>query len=125
MDNIVFKHGPFPASFSFRLFDTVDTELNFADEFIRTADLWYRKRPLCQLSHNHCPRQLCYSNNCKIWYYCSNFELKLPFHELPTRSILIRFDRKYFSFSSVMSLINRLNVSNLILFRLEKLIATR
>ena len=21
---------------------------------IPTADLWYRKRPLCQLSHNHC-----------------------------------------------------------------------
>ena len=25
------------------------------DDWIRTADLWYRKRPLCQLSHNHCP----------------------------------------------------------------------
>ena len=22
---------------------------------IRTEDLWYRKQPLCQLSHNHCP----------------------------------------------------------------------
>ena len=29
--------------------------INFADDWIRTADLWYRKRPLYQLSHNHCP----------------------------------------------------------------------
>ena len=25
--------------------------INFADDWIRTADLWYRKRPLYQLSH--------------------------------------------------------------------------
>ena len=37
-------HGLF---FSFRLY--------FAGDWIRTADLWYRKRPLCQLSHNNCP----------------------------------------------------------------------
>ena len=29
--------------------------LNFADDWIRTADLWNRKRPLYQLSHNHFP----------------------------------------------------------------------
>ena len=29
--------------------------INFADDWIRTADLLYRKRPLYQLSHNHCP----------------------------------------------------------------------
>ena len=28
----------------------------FADDCIRTADLWCRKRPLCQLIHNQCPR---------------------------------------------------------------------
>ena len=28
----------------------------FADVCIRTTDLWSRKRPLYQLSHNHCPR---------------------------------------------------------------------
>ena len=28
---------------------------NFADDWIRTADLWCRKRPLFQLSHKHCP----------------------------------------------------------------------
>ena len=29
--------------------------INFADDWIRTADLWYQKQPLYQLSHNHCP----------------------------------------------------------------------
>ena len=29
--------------------------INFADDWSRTADLWYRKRPLYQLSHNHFP----------------------------------------------------------------------
>ena len=28
--------------------------INFADDWIRTADLWYLKRPLYQLSLNHC-----------------------------------------------------------------------
>ena len=28
---------------------------NFADDWIRTSDLWCLKRPLCQLSHNHYP----------------------------------------------------------------------
>ena len=30
----------------------------FADDWIRTADLWNWKQPLYQLSHNHCPYQL-------------------------------------------------------------------
>ena len=29
--------------------------INFADDWSRTADLWYWKRPLYQLSHNHFP----------------------------------------------------------------------
>ena len=44
---------------SFCLFHTVEStqmfNINFADDCIRTLDLWYRKRPLCQLSLNHCP----------------------------------------------------------------------
>ena len=28
----------------------------FANDGIRTADLWNRKQPLYQLSHNHCPK---------------------------------------------------------------------
>ena len=29
--------------------------INFADDWIQTADLWNRKQPLYQLSHNHFP----------------------------------------------------------------------
>ena len=29
--------------------------IKVADDWIRTRVLWYRKRPLCQLCHNHCP----------------------------------------------------------------------
>ena len=42
----------------FRLFNTVDSNkcsINFADDWIRTADLCFQKLPLYQLSHNHCP----------------------------------------------------------------------
>ena len=39
--------------------------LNFADDWIQTADLWYWKQPLYQLSHNHCPElSLCLVNVC-------------------------------------------------------------
>ena len=42
--------------FYFLLFNTVDNKCSiiFADDWIRTADLWNLKRPLNQLSHNHC-----------------------------------------------------------------------
>ena len=29
--------------------------IKVADDWIRTQVLWYQKRPLCQLRHNHCP----------------------------------------------------------------------
>ena len=29
--------------------------INFADDWIRTTDLWYQEQPLYQLSHNHFP----------------------------------------------------------------------
>ena len=32
-------------------------QYHFADDWIRTADLFRRKQPLYQLSHNHCPRE--------------------------------------------------------------------
>ena len=42
-----------------RLFNTVDSKqmfnINFANDWIQTADLWHWKQPLYQLSHNHCP----------------------------------------------------------------------
>ena len=33
--------------------------MNFADDWSQTSDLWYQKRPLYQLSHNHF-QMLCY-----------------------------------------------------------------
>ena len=43
-----------------RIFNSVDNtqimfNINITDDWIRTADLWYRKQPLNQLYHNHCP----------------------------------------------------------------------
>ena len=44
----------------FRLFNTDDSiqmcNINFADDWIQTADLWYWKQPLYQLSHTRCPK---------------------------------------------------------------------
>ena len=47
-----------PPFIYFRLLNTADSKqvfnINFANDWIRTMDLWYQKRPLYQLSHNHC-----------------------------------------------------------------------
>ena len=32
--------------------------IKISNERIQTADLWFQKRPLCQLSHNYCPRSI-------------------------------------------------------------------
>ena len=32
--------------------------INFANDWISTADLWYWNLPLYQLSHNHLPKKL-------------------------------------------------------------------
>ena len=54
------KIQPFPASFFFmfvlstEFFNTAVSK-NIADDWIRTADLWYRKQRLYLLRHNHCP----------------------------------------------------------------------
>ena len=51
----------------FRLFNTVDSKqmfkLNFADDWILTADLWYCKWPLYQLSHTTAPQKSVSSAN--------------------------------------------------------------
>ena len=49
-----------PASFFFIFVFSIkltvnNCSINFADDWIRTVDLWYQKRPLYQLSHNHWP----------------------------------------------------------------------
>ena len=54
------KDGPFPASFLyFRLFykqlTVIKCSIKVANDWIRTRVLSYRKRPLCQLRHNHFP----------------------------------------------------------------------
>ena len=57
------KNGPPTASFCFIFVFSIQLTVNkqmfnifiFADDWIRTADLWNWKRPLYQLSHNHCP----------------------------------------------------------------------
>ena len=50
--------NPGPIFLYFRIFNTVDSKqmfnINFADTWIRTTGLWYRKWPLYQLSYNHC-----------------------------------------------------------------------
>ena len=61
--NTFFKVGPSrPLFIYFRLFNTVDSKqvykmfnINFTYDWIRTADLWYWKQSLYQLSHNHFP----------------------------------------------------------------------
>ena len=57
---ICFLNGPFPASFFYFRFSSQLTAhkcsmQKFADDWIRTADLWCWKRPLYQLSYKHCP----------------------------------------------------------------------
>jgi len=55
---LLFLNGSFPASFLFFVFSiqlTVNIQSNFANDWIWTSDLWSQKRPLYQLSHNHCP----------------------------------------------------------------------
>ena len=39
----------------FRLFNIVGSTYQFFQDWIRTANHWFRKRPLYQLRHNNCP----------------------------------------------------------------------
>ena len=59
--SLCFLNGPFTASFSlFSSFQQLTVNMfiiNFTIGWIRTTDLWYWKRPLCQLSHNQCPQR--------------------------------------------------------------------
>ena len=54
---IMLKMGYSGLFFFIFVFSTVICSIqNFVDDWISTADLWYRKRPLCQLSHSYCPK---------------------------------------------------------------------
>ena len=50
------KNGPITASFSLFSLTVNIVNINFANDWIRTADLLYRKWLLGQLSHNYCPK---------------------------------------------------------------------
>ena len=63
--------------------------INFADDWIWTADLWYWKRPLCQLSHNHCPL---YSKD-----FQKAFFLKMG-HPWPLFHLFLVFSNKQYNF---------------------------
>ena len=47
--------------------------IKFVDDWIRTADLWRRKQPLYQLSHNICPL-----SNRYVWSHGVNRQILLP-----------------------------------------------
>ena len=49
--------------FSIQLTANKCSILKFANDWIRTTGLWYWKRPLYQLSHNHRPNCLVYCNS--------------------------------------------------------------
>ena len=49
------SNGPFTASFFFIFVILIQLVVDYADDWIRTADLWCRKRLFYQLHHNnHC-----------------------------------------------------------------------
>ena len=60
------QKGQFLASFFFIFSFTTQLpmfNINFVDDWFRTADLWCRKRPLYHLSHDHCPSIPLYFHN--------------------------------------------------------------
>ena len=48
--------------------------INFANDWIRTSDLWFWKQPLYQLSHNHCPK-IAFFDQC--YYLTFEFVIEL------------------------------------------------
>ena len=45
-----------------------------ANDWIRTQVLWYRKRPLCQLRHNHCPKMRTFATS-QVATFTKSFKL--------------------------------------------------
>ena len=63
-----------PLFLYFRLFNTVDRIQMFdikvfADDWNRTADLWYWKLPLYRLSNKHCPDRILLITYLTIYNY--------------------------------------------------------
>ena len=59
--------------FGFLLFQYIWQYVKFADDWIRTVDLWCQKRPLYQLSHNHCPLRYLFYSTKDISYTLHNY----------------------------------------------------
>ena len=45
------------------------SNINFDNEWIRTTDLWCGRRPLYQLSHNHCPNSFFLSLSSSLSFF--------------------------------------------------------
>ena len=91
-----------------RLFNKQLTEnigsIKFANDRIRTADLWCWKRPLCQLNHNHCPFLTLFYISISFWPIIEKYtEVKSPsgyffFKRLLkvwTKHMLTSFNKKF------------------------------
>ena len=105
--------------------------INFAVDWIQTADLWCWKQPLCQLSHNHCPssRQVVRSTEIfpphlsgwKIYprvLHRLNFWAKLPLLQLPSKMKRKRRQRQHLNMSQLV--LDRLNLSEFVFTCLNK-----
>ena len=56
-----------------------ELNINFADDWIRTMDLWCQKRLLYQLSYTHCPNSFSISSPLSLLLFLSFFSLSLFF----------------------------------------------
>ena len=76
-----------PLFIYFCLFNTVDNKqifnINFANDLIQTSDLWYWKRPLYQLSHNHCLESLLYARKLFIRWTTDALQLQTSEKKFP------------------------------------------
>ena len=96
--------GLFLFIFVFSMQLIVNKFKNFADDWIQTVDLWCQKRPLYQLSHNHCPILA------KIYKEKSFVETRAIFnHSLFNRKIFLH--SQGITFSSVPPMKSALNPS--------------
>ena len=59
--------------------------INFADDWIQTADLWYQKQQIYQLSHNHCPTCFTVLIGFLLAFFKENFKVKSV--DLPKRDL--------------------------------------
>ena len=98
------KNGPFPFSFFFIFVFSIQliVHINFADDWIRITDLWYQKRPLYQLSHNHCRWTTC----CPEQFWCEKFltgDGKLEVEKKKNQILTISLSSRFFRNVSILN----------------------